>query len=347
MCLLRITKPKYIKINFIYSQKIKRCRCKIHSMDLILKAFMFIIYRKQFHELHNMLESMFNEVLENSQLRSSALSMLNLFRLPAYMVFYLIMGTMGLYICTPIKIIVYESIKNVEPKHYGLPFPASFPWIDGTPGIIYQIQYFFEAQYIWFIIFLTGGIDSSYGLSLFQMAGILRAMSVECKNPIKSSSELENILRKCVKKQIKLLRCRDIIKNIYGPIILDLILTSAVVLCGLIFQAFQTEMSMGKILTFVVYGLLKTVQAFIYAWYGTIIAAEAEAFQQSVYCSVWYEYGEDLKLMKNILIILTQKPIVLVACNFVHISLDIFIKVINTSISYYFLLQTFDETITQ
>lgn len=33
-------------------------------------------------------------------------------------------------------------------------------------------------------------------------------------------------------------------------------------------------MSIGKILIFVVYGLLKTIQAFMYAWYGTIIAAE-------------------------------------------------------------------------
>lgn len=202
---------------------------------------MFIIYKKQFCELHSMLELMYNEVLENSQYRPKVLSMLNLFRLPAYMVFYLIMGTMGLYICTPIIIIVYEGIKNAQVRHYGLPFPASFPWIDGTPGIIYQIQYFFEAQYIWFIIFLTGGIDSSYGLSLFQMAGIFRAMSLECKNAIKSSSELENILRSCIKKQIKLLHCRDIIQNIYGPIILDLILTSAIVLCGLIFQAFQVN----------------------------------------------------------------------------------------------------------
>lgn len=148
---------------------------------------------------------------------------------------------MSLYIYTPLIIIVYEGIQNVQPKHYGLPFPASFPWIDGTPGIIYQMQYFFEAQYIWFIIFLTGGIDSSYGLSLFQMAGILRAMSLEVKNDIKSSSEFENILRTCIKKQIKLLRCRDIIQDIYGPIILDLILTSAIVLCGLIFQAFQVN----------------------------------------------------------------------------------------------------------
>lgn len=51
--------------------------------------------------------------------------------------------------------------------------------------------------------------------------------------------------------------------------------------------------------------------------------------------------------MKNILAILTQKPIIIIACHFVHISLDIFIKIINTSISYYFLLQTFEETITQ
>ncbi|XP_047354649.1 odorant receptor 82a-like isoform X1 [Vespa velutina] len=294
---------------------------------MIVKAFMFIIYRKQFYELHSTLELMYNEVLENSTFRPIVLSTINLFRYPAYMVYYLILGTMSLYIFAPIIIIGYEGIKGVEPKHYSLPFLTNFPWIDGTPGLIYQIQFLFETQCVWFIIFVTGGVDSSYGFYLFQMIGLLRAMSFECENTFKSSSEFKTTLYNCIKKQIRLLRCRDIIQQIYGPIVLDLMLTNAIVLCALIFQALQTEMTIGKMLIFVIYGLLKTIQAFMYSWYGSIIVSESEAFQRSVYCSKWYEYSENTMLMKDVLVILTQKPIVLISCHFSHISLNIFIKV--------------------
>lgn len=201
---------------------------------------MFIIHRKQFYELHSTLELMYNEVLENTQFRPIVLSTINLFRYPAYMVYYLILGTMSLYIFAPVIIIGYEGIKGVEPKHYSLPFLTNFPWVDGTPGIIYQIQFLFETQCVWFIIFVTGGVDSSYGFYLFQMIGLLRAMSFECENTVKSS-EFENTLYNCIKKQIRLLHCRDIIQQIYGPIVLDLMLTNAIVLCALIFQAFQVN----------------------------------------------------------------------------------------------------------
>ncbi|XP_015171444.1 PREDICTED: uncharacterized protein LOC107063839 [Polistes dominula] len=323
---------------------------KVLMIDI---AFMFIIYRKQFYELHNTLELMHNKVLENDQFKPIVLSTINLFRYPAYMVYYLILGTMSLYIFAPIIIIGYEGIKGIQPKHYGLPFLTNFPWINGTPGIIYQIQFLFETQCIWFIIFVTGGVDSSYGFYLFQMIGLLRAMSFECENAFKSSYKLKNILHNCIKKQVKLLRCRDIIQQIYGPIVLDLMLTNAIVLCALIFQAFQvknqmllfclicynlnvmksmmlfvkTEMTAGKMLLFVIYGLLKTIQAFMYSWYGSIVASESEAFRRSVYCSKWYEYGDNITLMKDVLIILSQKPIVIVACHFLYISLNIFIKV--------------------
>ncbi|KAI4493119.1 hypothetical protein M0802_009669 [Mischocyttarus mexicanus] len=93
----------------------------------------------------------------------------------------------------------------------------------------------------------------------------------------------------------------------------------------------------------VLYGLLKMTQAFIYSWYGNILAVESDTYRRNVYCCGWYEDG-NIELMKDVLFILAQKPIVLTACHFFHISLDLFVKILNTSLSYYFLLQTIDET---
>ncbi|KAK2588892.1 hypothetical protein KPH14_001753 [Odynerus spinipes] len=313
------------------------------SFSLVaFKALMFFLYRQQLHELNNILESMFEEVLEKVHYQPVVLSMLNLFRRPAYMVYYLTMGTIILYMCSPLILILYQAIKNIDPKRYGLPFPGSFPWIDGTPGIRYQVQYLFEIQLGWFMVFVTGSVDSVYGFYIFQMIGILRAMSLDCEKIEKSSKELDSVLQNCVKKQILLIRCRDIIQNVYGPVVLGLIVSSAIILCALIFQMFETEINVGKTVLFLLYGMMKMTQAFMYSWYGSLVTAESEAFQRSIYCSEWYQQG-NVVLMKDVLLVLSQKPIILTACHFCHISLDLFVKILNTSLSYYFLLQTFDE----
>nr|KAF7416802.1 hypothetical protein H0235_011333 [Vespula pensylvanica] len=279
-----------------------------------VKALMFFLYQEQLRELNLNLELMFEEILEKVYYQPVIFSLLNLFKL----------------------------IENINPKHYILPYPTIFPWIDGSLGIRYQVQFLFEIQMGWFIVFVTSGVDSAYGFYIFQMIGILRVMSLECEKLGKSSKEHDIILRNCIRRQILLLRCRDIIQSIYGPVVLNLMLTSVVILCALIFQLLQTEITLGKAVVALLYGIVKMTQAFSYSWYGSILTTESEAFRRSVYCSEWYQNG-NIELMKGVLLTLIQKPIVLSACHFFYISLDLFVKILNTSLSYYFLLQTFDE----
>ncbi|XP_043498657.1 uncharacterized protein LOC122521959 [Polistes fuscatus] len=326
----------------------------VGSFSLIsLKALMFIIYRKQLCELNDILDPMFEKTLENPRLRPILLSLLNLFRYLSYVFYFLIMGIVTLYVCTPLIFIGYEAIKDIYPRRYGLPYPTSFPWIDGTPGIYYHIQYIFETQYSWFVVFITSGVDSLFGFHIFQIVGLFRALSYECEYFTKSNpNDLHDVVYNCIKKHIQLLRCRDIIQTVYGPIVFNLVLTSAMVLCALSFQIFKTEMTISKTLLFIVYGVQKTTQTFIYAWCGSTIISEVnifiylyrqdEDFRKRIYSCKWYACN-NVSIMKGILLVLTQKPMVLVACHFFFISLDMFVKILNTSISYYFLLQTFEE----
>ncbi|KAI4488432.1 hypothetical protein M0804_005280 [Polistes exclamans] len=265
----------------------------IGSFSLIsLKALMFIIYRKQLCELNDILEPMFEKTLENPRLRPILLSLMHLFRYFAYVVYYLIAGLIILYVCTPLIFIGYEAIREIYPRRYGLPYPTNFPWIDGTPGIYYHIQYIFETQYSWFIVFITSGVDSLFGFHIFQIVGLFRALSYECEYFTKSNPNyLHYVVYNCIKKHIQLLRCRDIIQTVYGPIVFNLALTNAIVLCALSFQIFKTEMTILRTLLFIIYGVQKTIQTFIYAWCGSTIISE----------------------------------------------------ILNTSISYYFLLQTLEE----
>ncbi|KAF7390964.1 hypothetical protein HZH66_009444 [Vespula vulgaris] len=242
-----------------------------------VKALMFFLYREQLRELNFNLESMFEEMLEKTHYRPVVLS--------------------------PILLIVYQIIKNISPKHYVLPYPATFSWIDGTPNIVYQAQFLFEIIFGWFVVSVTSGVDTIYGFYIFQMSGILRAMCFECEELGKSSKELDVILQRLWTSRVMLDS-----EQCYCPMCID----------------------------------ISNVSAFMYSWYGSILAVESEAFRRSVYCCGWYQDG-DIERMKDVLFMLVQKPIVLTACQLFSISLDLFVKILNTSLSYYFLLQTFDE----
>ncbi|XP_047355511.1 uncharacterized protein LOC124951317 isoform X3 [Vespa velutina] len=282
---------KFCLENFDNVKVLSKGLSPLGSFGLVaVKALMFFLYREQLHELNMNLESMFEEMLKKTHYRPVILSLLNLFKRPAYIVYYLTMFVILLYLFRPFLLIVYEVIKNVSPKHYVLPFPTTFPWIDETPNMVFQAQFLFEIVFGWFVICVTSAVDTVYGFYIFQMSGVLRAMCFECEHLGKSSKELDVILRNCIKRQILLLRCRDIIQNVYGPIVLCLIVSSVIVLCALIFQMFQSE-----------------------------------AFRQSIYCCRWYQDG-NIKLMKGVLLILVQKPIVLTACHLFCISLDLFVK---------------------
>ncbi|XP_076280812.1 uncharacterized protein LOC143209282 [Lasioglossum baleicum] len=67
-----------------------------------------------------------------------------------------------------------------------------------------------------------------------------------------------------------------------------------------------------------------------------------EVFRREVYCSDWYEHS-NIRVTKLSITILTQRLMVLKAYNLLVISLDLFAKIMNKTLSYYFLLVTLDD----
>nr|XP_033329047.1 uncharacterized protein LOC117221870 [Megalopta genalis] len=86
----------------------------------------------------------------------------------------------------------------------------------------------------------------------------------------------------------------------------------------------------------------KTLQTFMYTWPADMVTTESDGFRQEVYCSNWYE-DISAKTGKLTLTILMQKSVILKACRLMVVSVDLFAKIINRTISYYFLLVTLDD----
>ncbi|XP_034934706.1 odorant receptor 47a-like [Chelonus insularis] len=87
------------------------------------------------------------------------------------------------------------------------------------------------------------------------------------------------------------------------------------------------------------YVLTKVIQTYMYSWCGTHLTMESEEYRNAIYSADWY--GEK-RFMTAIIIMLKQRPLILSACHFSTVSVDIFMKILNTTVSYYFLIKTLE-----
>ncbi|KAK0073544.1 hypothetical protein PV325_009566 [Microctonus aethiopoides] len=121
---------------------------------------------------------------------------------------------------------------------------------------------------------VSAGVDSLFTLYGFQMIGQLREMSYRMTHIDKITDD-GTIVRECVLQHFTIMRCRDILQKIYGPPILWVMTTNAIVLCNVIFQFSQmTVISISRMTWISAYVALKIIQTFMYAWTGTCLTTE-------------------------------------------------------------------------
>ncbi|XP_034934703.1 odorant receptor 13a-like [Chelonus insularis] len=172
------------------------------------------------------------------------------------------------------------------------------------------------------------------------MVGQLREFSYNITS-IDEKSDSDVMIKKCVEQYCTIIKCRNNLQKVFGPIVLWIMCTNAVILCMVIFQITNMKtISKGRAFLFASYTSLKLTQAFLYAWAGTCLTTESENCGDAVYDSNWH--GKQ-RFMTSVTIMLTQKPIIMTACNFATVSLDIFVMIVNTTISYFFLLRTLEQ----
>ncbi|KAK0178485.1 hypothetical protein PV327_007373 [Microctonus hyperodae] len=92
-----------------------------------------------------------------------------------------------------------------------------------------------------------------------------------------------------------------------------------------------------NILFFTAFVMTKISESCICAFAGSQLINESEDFRRTVYSINWHG---NKQLTSWVLITLNQRPMTLVACHYTTISLNILVSIVNTTISYYFLLKT-------
>nr|XP_031834905.1 uncharacterized protein LOC116428026 [Nomia melanderi] len=254
------------------------------------------------------------------------------------------------YICLVFTATLY-SIKpliamTVRHANHSTPLPSIYPWpIDSTA--IFVLHYLFETGICYSFFAVATGVDMYFTLCAFYIATQFRAMARELKRLPEDRNDVANsvnVLRSCIRRHALLIKCRDDIQEIYGPIVLTVTTLNTVGMCGMIFEILQQtkEITIEKACTLIIFLTGKVLQTLTYAWPGDVVAYESEIFQREVYSNDWFDHVET-RSAKLTLMILTQRKMSLNACSLLNISLDLFAKIMNKTISYYFLLVTLES----
>ncbi|XP_044013938.1 odorant receptor 9a-like, partial [Aphidius gifuensis] len=310
-----------------------------------LKIICFAWNRKDAMVLHKTLANYYNDYLNNKNLKNIVLTGLSDVR--RLSITFSILVFLSILTCAfrPIISILIQLVHNDNDTILLTPaMPAKYPWNSTDNGqLIYWITYLFECSAAVCLFVVTCSVDSLFLFYVFQMSGHLRVMSCQLNFHEENINQNNKIIRECVIKYGDLIKCRDILQKIYGPIILWMIISSALVICALIFQMAELEkVTVGEVLLFTGYSGSKLLQTYMYASSGSALTSESENFLDAVYQSNWV--GKNRKSFQtSILILLTQKPIVIIACKYFSVSIDMFVMVLNKTLSYFLILQKITE----
>nr|AXM05174.1 odorant receptor [Campoletis chlorideae] len=304
---------------------------------ILLKVIVFTIHRRSLVDLHETLEKYFRKDLENEEYRAVLLSPIAHFDRPTLYLALATLGVITMYNANPIIGIIIQLSHGNEIIKHRTPLPSKYPFAESNG--LWVTRYVIEVGACFALFSITAATDALFGYYVFQMASQLRVLSYRM-NKLTVSDDHPGIIKECVIRRQLLAQCRDKLQTIYGPIILWMLTTSAMTMCANIFQA--SQISLDKAALVFIYIIMKLMQTLLYAWFGLFMSTESEAFRDSVYSCGWPGCGDKL-FVSNIKTMLMCKPLVLKAWQFYVISIDMFMTIMNTTLSYFFLLRTLDE----
>ncbi|XP_076640802.1 uncharacterized protein LOC143352331 isoform X3 [Halictus rubicundus] len=339
-CFVFFTMINFIRIHIANISAIVGCFSLFASLTHItIKVVQFFLRREKLAHIHDTLETLFKETAMKQPSSSPVCQyLLPCYRLFCYQ-FICLFATSVLYATKPL---ISDAIRHANRS---LSLPAVYPWpVVSTASFV--AHNLFEAYILLSFCLITPGVDAFFTLCSFRMCSVFRTMAVELEELPKQPYPMENreqLLRKCIERHTALIECGVMLQEIYAPIVLSVTLTNCLGMCALIFEVLRAEnIPLEKVIGLSLYLCGKIIQILAYAWPGDIVTSEDEAFRREVYYNDWYEHS-NTRITKLYIMILSQKLMVLKAYNLLVISMDLFAKIMNSTISYYFFLVTLDD----
>ncbi|XP_018306799.1 odorant receptor 94a [Mycetomoellerius zeteki] len=312
----------------------------LSGISAIIKILSFKINRDSLINYHRTLNDLFEEELmqKNEKVQTIIFSPLPKISTLAYIYFAILTGIIFAYSKTPYICVIQNLLYFHLSTNCTLPLSMGFGWFWTVPdNFLFHIHMFYETVLMTLSCMMACSVDSTFGFYVYQFSSTIRSMMFALTNPL-STEKFSDLLRTCVVKHQKLLQCRNTLEHVYGPIVFWHIISNAVLLCTIISD--MTSLS-GNVTSCIIYALIKLLQTFMYAWYGTLLTNAGEDFRQGIYFSKWLNSNLDCHVRTNVILMMMQKPMTVNAV-FSPIDVIMFSNFMNATISYFFLLQSME-----
>lgn len=253
-------------------------------------------YRDRLIELHTNLEVTFSQDFDDPELRPILLSPLLTYYRPSLILSVGVCLLFAMYWITPILLIIIQVTHGASVIKYILPFPTSYPWFIGpTNKWLYSGLFIFEMYAGMFLAFMAAAVDSLFAYYIFKITGQLRTLSYRLRN-LSAHENYTKVIKECVSRHQILTRCQAHLERIYGPVVLWLSVSNAMVMCAMIWQATHVSnlfvyyltnviVSTQRMLNFAqinpkkaiivgVFIIMKLIQTLFYGWFGSTLTTE-------------------------------------------------------------------------
>ncbi|XP_043270204.1 uncharacterized protein [Venturia canescens] len=299
------------------------------------------VHRDRLLDLQTNLQAGFSRDLEDPQLRPILLSPMITYYRPS-LVFAIIAYTLcTLYVTAPIRAIMIQLIHGASDIKYTLPLPTVYPWSIGRMNKWYfSVVYAYEFYIFSCVTSIAASVDGLFGFYIFQIAGQFRTISYRLRN-LKSNENYREVISECVSRHQTLMRCQAHLEQIWGPIVLCITVLNAMIMCAFIWQI--SHMDPRKAVNFIVFIVTKAIQSLFYGWFGSTLTTENDNLREAIYATDWPGSGHKSLMTSVLTMISCTKSVVLKACSVGTISVDTFVAVCNTAVSYFFMLRTVEE----
>ncbi|NP_001177604.1 odorant receptor 261 [Nasonia vitripennis] len=308
-----------------------------NAFSFYTSVLCYLVYRKDLVMLNDCLGRRFEDELKREDRRPLLLQSISVYTRFMCIVAGLTATALVFYTLVPLVFIFkYKKLTQI--------YQGRYPFAVEPGGRVYWCVCFVESISVVFVWNVVCSVDNAFGLHSFRMCGLLRSLADRFAKLQPDDPGYIVELRDCVRTHQLVLRAKEALQRVYGLVVLWTYVTSAIIMCSILYQADQAKkhMTVTRVIFFTSYITLKLLQSFTYAYYGSLVSQESEKCQNAIYTSNWPGSG-DLRLMKDVLIIQSQRPIVLRANGFFIVSMEMFEKIVNTTISYFFLLQAVEE----
>ncbi|XP_071577730.1 odorant receptor 13a-like [Temnothorax nylanderi] len=313
----------------------------ISTFGAILKVGTFLFNRRSLINYHRTLNDLFEEELaRNEKTRTIMLSFLPTMCILAYTYSAIMLGLVLAYCVPPYLVIIRDLCHLRLTTNYTLPVSRRYGHFWPVPdNFLYHFHLLFETILFSLVSTTAASVECAFGFYVYQFASTMHAMTFRLTNPL-PNEKFSDVLRTCVEKHQKLLQCRDTLEHNYGPIVFWHIVSNAVLLCSLIYEAMSySSLNVTNISAFLTFASVKLFQSFMYSWYGTVLTNAGDDFRKGIYFGEWPNSDLNHHVRTSVILMMMQKPMTINAF-FAPVEMVMFTNFINTTMSYFFLLRS-------